>query len=92
MNRKKENMIIQLLKNLLSNALILGVKGECKLIVDEYIEFNEFGLAFEHIVYELHESNIRIPNELYFDFKNVADLMELNENEYQPRLLELILK
>lgn len=86
---KKEN-IINTLKSLLSNALLLGVKMECKLIVEEYIEYNEFGLAFEHIVYELGENNIRITNEFYFDIKKVADLMEINEDEYRPMLLELI--
>jgi hypothetical protein len=86
---KKEN-IINALKSLLSNALLLGVKMECKLIVDEYIEYNEFGLAFEHIVYELGENDIRITNEFYFDLKKVADLMEINEDEYRPMLLELI--
>lgn len=86
---KKEN-IINTLKSLLSNALLLGVKMECKLIVDEYIEYNEFGLAFEHIVYELYENDIRITNEFYFDIKKVADLMEINEDEYRPMLLELI--
>lgn len=86
---KKEN-IINTLKSLLSNALLLGVKMECKLIVEEYIEYNEFGLAFEHIVYELGENDIRITNEFYFDIKKVADLMEINEDEYRPMLLELI--
>ncbi|QQT32031.1 MafI family immunity protein [Sphingobacterium multivorum] len=86
---KKEN-IINTLKSLLSNALLLGVKMECKLIVEEYIEYNEFGLAFEHIVYELGENSIRITNEFYFDIKKVADLMEINEDEYRPMLLELI--
>lgn len=87
---KKENTIINTLKSLLSNALLLGVKMECKLIVEEYIEYNEFGLAFEHIVYELGENDIRITNEFYFDIKKVADLMEINEDEYRPMLLELI--
>ncbi len=87
---KKENIIINTLKSLLSNALLLGVKMECKLIVEEYIEYNEFGLAFEHIVYELGENDIRITIEFYFDIKKVADLMEINEDEYRPMLLELI--
>jgi len=86
---KKEN-IINALKSLLSNALLLGVKMECKLIVEEFIKYNEFGLAFEHIVYELGENDIRITNEFYFDLKKVADLMEINEDEYRPMLLELI--
>jgi hypothetical protein len=90
MNIKKENIIINTLKSLLSNALLLGVKMECKLIVEEYIEYNEFGLALEHIVYELGENDIRITNEFYFDIKKVADLMEINEDEYRPILLELI--
>ncbi|WP_312747877.1 MafI family immunity protein [Sphingobacterium multivorum] len=90
MNIKKENIIINALKSLLSNALPLGVKMECKLIVDEYIEYSEFGLAFEHIVYELVENDIRITNEFYFDVRKVADLMGINEDEYRPMLLELI--
>ncbi len=86
----KKESIINTLKSLLSNALLLGVKMECKLIVEEYIEYNEFGLAFEHIIYELGENDIRITNEFYFDIKKVADLMEINEDEYRPMLLELI--
>lgn len=86
---KKNNLII-LIENLLSKAVELGLSREGELIVKEYIDYNEFGLAFEHIIYELNENNINISNEYYFDIKKVADIMNLDKNEYHPRLEKLI--
>ncbi len=89
MNKKEKN-IVQLLENLLSSALKFWASEECKLLVHENIEYFEYGLAFEEIIYELHENKIFINNEFYLNSKKIADLMGLNEDEYHPRLQELI--
>jgi hypothetical protein len=92
MHFTKDNNLIQSLKSLLSKAVAFGVSNEGKLIIEEYIEYHEFGLAFEHIVYELNENSISISNEYYNEIKKVSELMKLNESEYKPRLEKLILK
>jgi uncharacterized protein YpbB len=82
----------QLLRDLLSKAILFGVSKEAELMVEEYIQYNEFGLAFEQIVYELNENGISINNYFYAEMKNVGDLLKLNENEYNDRLEKLIIK
>lgn len=88
----KDRNLSQLIRDLLLKAVEFGVSVEGELIVEEYIEYHEFGLAFEHIVYELNENNISINKEYYVEIKKVGDLMKLNESEYYPRLEKLILK
>jgi hypothetical protein len=91
MHFSKDNKLVQLTENLLLKAVDHGISNEGELIVKEYIEYNEFGLAFEHIIYELNENNINISYEYYIELKKVADLMKIDENEYHPQLEKLIL-
>lgn len=91
MHNKREKKLIKLIESLLNKAVSYGVSLEGKIIVDEFLEYNEFGLAFEHIVYELTENNIGITSEYYKEIIEVAYFMEINEKEYQPSLAKLII-
>lgn len=88
----KNKKLKQLIADLLTKLLEIRASEECRTIVKEFLEYNEFGLAFEQIVYELNENNIRITSKYYFEIKKVGDLMKLDENEYRPRLEKLIIK
>ncbi len=88
----KDNKLIQLIENLLSKAVKYGVSDEGELIIKEYIEHNEFGLAFQHLIYELNENNINISHGYYIELKNVADFMKIDKNDYRRQLEESILE
>lgn len=70
------------INELLAKAINYGIGNEGINEIKEYIEFNEFGLAFEQILYELHENSIYISYEYYSEIEKVAKLMEIPENNF----------
>ena len=76
--------------SLLSSAVKFGICEEGRLIVKEYIEYHEFELALEHIVYEINENDLNIDYHFYCEVRKVAGLMGLDEVEYTSRLEKLI--
>jgi hypothetical protein len=51
-------------------------------LVQEYVGANEWGLAFEHIVYEISENKIIITPDVYDKIHVLAVLMKLPEETY----------
>ncbi len=78
----KKNILKNKLRGLLSTLLILRNSNEVKKIVEEYIDYNEYGLAFEHITYELHENEISISNEYFLQLQEMGKALGLAEKEY----------
>lgn len=78
----KKNPIKNKLQELLSKLLILKPSGEIKQIVEEYIEYKEYGLAFEHITYELHENELSISNEYFLQLHETGKALGFAEEEY----------
>jgi hypothetical protein len=76
------NLLNRKIKNLLIAAVTFGVNENASTIVNDYLEYNEFGLAFEHVVYELYENNIMITEEFYKEVVDIGILMKINESEY----------
>lgn len=70
------------LQELLSTLLNLRPSDEIKQVVEEYIEYNEYGLAFEHITYELHENGICISNEYFLQLQEMGKALGFDEEEY----------
>jgi hypothetical protein len=64
----------------LLNSIILN--NDAKATIYEYIEVNEYGLAFDQITYELSENELQISKEVYMKIKDLADLMELPKDSY----------
>lgn len=60
----------------------LTLAQSAKKIIQEYVEAHEYGLAFEHIVYEINENKIIITPAIYDKIYLLAVLMKLPEATY----------
>ena len=60
-------------------------------IVIDYLEHNEWGLALQHLLYMIHESDIQFPREVMLQLHGIAKSYGI-ENHYskenQPILIE----
>ena len=77
-----ERQLIKAIKRLLFNAGKIGIDTDAKLVVEEYIASLEYGLAFDHLLYELYERKINITPEFFYEITEIANLMKLREDEY----------
>lgn len=50
--------------------------------MEEYIEYNEYGLAFEHITYDLHENELSISNEYFLQLQETGKALGFAKEEY----------
>lgn len=70
------------LQEQLRTLLTLKPSDEIKQPVEEYIEYNEYGLAFEHITYELYENEVYISNEYFQQLQEMGKALGFTEKEY----------
>ncbi|MBC8110367.1 MAG: hypothetical protein H7Y04_04840 [Verrucomicrobia bacterium] len=82
--------MVKLLKILLSEAIVLGISNEAKLLIEEFIEYNECDLAFDQVLYELHENSIPITLACFYKITEIAGVMKIEEDDY-AFIKELIL-
>ncbi|HPN19642.1 MAG TPA: hypothetical protein PK546_08855 [Chitinophagales bacterium] len=69
------------LKEILSDSINLGISNEGEVIIEEYINYNELGLSFEHILYELNEKEISINLVFYNKLIEIGKIMNLPEQK-----------
>ena len=67
---------------LITRVQQLGLAATDVATVQEYLEYNEYGLCLGHIVTQLYEYEIPIDNEFYHEVEKVAALMSFPEKEY----------
>lgn len=78
---KRDNTTI-LISKLIEVAQKRGLRSEVIQAAQEYLEYNEWGLAFDTIITQLYEYDFEIKEQ---DFKLIVDIamkMELPEDEY----------
>jgi hypothetical protein len=72
----------KLLNLLIQSAEILGLRKDDLDIAKEYVEYNEFGLAFETVVTQVFEYDIVIGKPFYEIVTQVAELLRIDHSEY----------
>jgi hypothetical protein len=87
----KSNLILEKLRSLFQRATEFGISSDGQRIVNEYLEYHEFGLAFDQILYELHEFKIPINSLFYLQIEELATMMDLSKDNYL-HMKELIAK
>lgn len=55
----------------------LGLKDGKEIIID-YLDHNEFGLALEHLVYMIEETEISLPQSTVANIREVSILLKLD--------------
>jgi len=67
---------------LIKQAEACGLLNVDALAAREFVEYNEYGLAFEHVVDQLYEYGITVNAEFYRLLKAIADRMKLPEQRF----------
>lgn len=76
------NELIKMLEN-------TGLSNKDIVIIDEFVNYNEEGLAIDHAITQLYEFNIPITQDIYNKIEKIAKRMKIKDEEYQI-LKELI--
>ncbi|RYU87939.1 MafI family immunity protein [Mucilaginibacter terrigena] len=71
-----------LLKEIIIQAEQVGLPQKDLQIATEYIEYNEFGVALEHVIDQLFEFDIKINQVMYDSIALSAQAMKMDENTY----------
>lgn len=74
--KRQKKAILELKSN-------LSLDDNAKEIIQEYIDANEFGIAFEQIVYEINENEIKITSSTYDQINQLAQLMMIPDDNYK---------
>lgn len=69
------------IRNLLASTAY-GLSDSDVKNASEFIEHNEFGVAFELICDQLYENESQISSELIGDISRIAKLMQLDDNSW----------
>lgn len=69
--------------NLISRCKSLGLPEKDCIEASSFLEYNEFGLAFETILTQMYECNILIELELYRKIQAIAGRMSLKSQQYE---------
>lgn len=69
------------IRNLLASATC-GLSDSDVKNASEFIDHNEFGVAFELICDQLYENESQISSELIADISRIAKLMQLEDNSW----------
>ncbi|MBR9729644.1 MafI family immunity protein [Shewanella intestini] len=69
------------IRNLLASATC-GLSDFDVKNASEFIDHNEFGVAFELICDQLYENESQISSELIADISRIAKLMQLEDNSW----------
>lgn len=76
-----------LVKQLLVEAARLGLPARDTVIAQEYLDYAEWGLAFEHIVTQLFEYAIPLTANFYEQVEACAESMGIAPEKYSILLL-----
>lgn len=68
---------------------ISGLPKRDLLIVLEYLEYNEWGLALDHLCYTLDEEDIQISEPIFQQIKDVSIQMGIWEN-IRDQIIDLV--
>jgi hypothetical protein len=79
----------QAIINLIYQAKTLGLPDRDCLISQEFLQHNEFGLAFDQIITQLYEYNVNINDEFCQQVTAIADAIKISPKEYSC-ILELV--
>ena len=60
----------------------LGLGEKDMAIAKEYLEYNELGLSFNHVITQIAEYNIEINKSFYLMVADIASELKLPANEY----------
>lgn len=78
----KSDNTTTLISKLIEIAQLRGLRSKDIITAQEYLEYNEWGVAFDLVITHLYEYDIEIKEQ---DFKLIVDIatkMELPEDEY----------
>ncbi|MFC6225052.1 MafI family immunity protein [Hymenobacter artigasi] len=76
-----------LVKQLLAQSGRLGLPARDSIIAQEYLDYTEWGLAFEHIVTRLFEYAIPLTSDFYEQVEVCAESMGMAPETYSILLL-----
>jgi hypothetical protein len=76
-NKKRKRLI-----KLINGSKFLGLPEKDIIVCKEFVKNREYGLAFDHLVTQLYEFDIEINKVYYKEIKAYAELINLNENDY----------
>jgi phosphoenolpyruvate carboxylase len=79
---KSMNLLFDRLEDVLSSTDIK--------IAREYVEYNEFGIGFEHVCQQLFEYEIQISPEIFQEIESNGKSMELDEKTWS--FLKILVK
>ncbi|WP_413668521.1 MafI family immunity protein [Mucilaginibacter sp. Mucisp86] len=65
----------------------LGLSGKDLAIAKDYLEYNELGLSFDHVITQIYEYNVEINKALYSMVVDIASELKLPANEYDFLIL-----
>lgn len=67
---------------MLNEAKTLGLREEDFKSALEYLEYNEWGLAFDTAISQMYEYNIKVDQSFYDRVSEIAAMMKLDEKEF----------
>ena len=79
-NRRK---LLSLFETVLQSDVAAQLQSQSVSIIREYLKEDEFGLAFDQILYEVFEHDIKITATLYEHIELLANLMEIESAKYE---------
>jgi hypothetical protein len=79
---RKERKVKSRILTLINLAGQLGLSEKDMAIAKEYLEHNELGLSFDHVITQIAEYNIEINKSLYLMVADIASELKLPANEY----------
>lgn len=57
-----------------------------KRIIDEYLEYNEYGIAIDHLLYMISETKIQLKNEELIRLKSLCEHLKIDLSNYDINL------
>ncbi|WP_409014535.1 MULTISPECIES: MafI family immunity protein [Dyadobacter] len=71
------------IRDLISKCESFGLPEKDCIEASSFLDYHEFGLAFDTIVTQMFEYNILIDSELYLQIEVIARKMSLSGQEYE---------
>lgn len=77
-----KNPIDSQVRTLAAKCRLLGLPEQDCVIANDFLQYHEYGLAFDTILTQMYEFDIPIDTELYQQIETIAQRMSLDTEDY----------